>query len=1695
MKKTLRLMFIMTLLICGINLYANNYGENTYQVTLGTGTDTDNSTPFVPKHCYSWSESIYTGTEIGGACTIEAISYHTASVGETLLLDEFNIFMAVTQKNAFRTPTDWTLAESLIQVYSGKNVTIGDTEWEKITLDIPFYYNGNDNLVIVIAKKTSQFNPRSQWYYTKDNASLTYTLFYGNDKSESIAEVPPTTADQGTRMTYRANVVLDVVYGEVSSPIVTTPNPIDFGYRPAASWTRPLKVDFSSESIRAYLLNIESLNPSFILSKHTFPIEITKDNTATVSVKLANSNVVGELNGKLRVTNNYGTDNIEIKAVTYSPVSPDVWEKAAEVTSYPYFDTPDFDNLYDNYYLPGDAQDGPDAVYQLTLNEPTTLSVGLNGKDAKIALYADDFNGKGGPDNDNYYGAVINPDQSTEPEFPEVEKPVLAGNSFSYDFNDGSLADWRTIDADGDRYNWSVTTDGQINAGNDVKSLYSFSFHPGVNSKLDPDNYIVTKNSYTIEKSSVLEFDVKSLDQDNIKENYEVVVSTDGINFFHLGKQSSISVDWTQQTVSLAEYVGQNVVIGFRHFDVETKSSAILIDNVVLKSGSRSSFDKTEKYTVPAGTYYLAVSATERFSVNINATTENGFNPVTEVLAKEADNNNVNLCWSWDFISQEIELLDKNAPSRNYRDDNQKAVVLGYDIYRKNSSTDSDAILLAANVNDTTYVDNTWGNASMGLYQWGVSVIYDNGNGGTYKTPIAYSNVIGKDMFTTFEVVLTTDNGKTAEGAKVAFYNVYEPSYKYEATVDATGRCQWESFRKGTYRYSLSLEGYKQVPQNALMEIWEDKTFEYTFNEVFVLGDIFVSTTGWAMWNHTDAETYDVKLNGTTVAQVWDNYYQFDVTNLVEGQSYKTEVDEYEYTWTYIPCDDLVQATNFEVEVDYKDISLYWTTPVKDYADVSSEFRFDFEDGTLNGWIALDADKDGYTWANSKKYSQTECGYQSWHSAMSHSCIETTALKPDNYLVTTKKYHITEGSKLRFNVSAENKTYSQEHYGIAISTKSNYNSSDFTTLWEETLPKDESSATFHGVWYEKTVDLSEYAGQDVYIAFRHFNCTDQFWINIDNVELTTEETRKKVGEWFTYDNGEYDNAMGLQGNSFYWGMMLPASDVKNYAGQYLTKVSMYDKASHDGRFMIYLGGDKAPEMLVHTQDYSGTGKNEYVEYELTMPVEITGEHNVWVVFNNYNGEFVAPACTKPTYANGRWFSTNGVVWDDMAVKYGYNFTWLIRAYVEELPIPNSSDIEVLGVMLYRDGQLLTRTPLTGESYFEVLPEYGNYEYSLRVVYGGEKETYYAMSCPQTIELNHEMKCKAPKDLFGSSSISADGKIGTLLEWPYTLHGSEWLHYDNGISYTGLGLSGAATYWGIMFPAEDLEFYNGTLITKISIFDYETHNGNFLIYYGGDDAPEMLIHSQPYNCTGKKDFVEFELTSPIPVDATTNLWIVVNSHNGNYPAAICEDQGNKNGRWMSTDGVNWADIGAIPDLAGTFMVRAFVTSNFGRTVALGTERNDNATFSHYNVYRGTSMNNLKLIAQPKIGYYFDEVEKGAYYYQVTATYFEDDIECTSDYANSYLEPENNFIKVEVTSVINNDANTTKVYPNPVSNNLNVVAENMKRITIINALGQVVYDRNVNSDNEIINMSSYDSGIYMLRITTENGVTTNRISVIK
>jgi hypothetical protein len=79
------------------------------------------------------------------------------------------------------------------------------------------------------------------------------------------------------------------------------------------------------------------------------------------------------------------------------------------------------------------------------------------------------------------------------------------------------------------------------------------------------------------------------------------------------------------------------------------------------------------------------------------------------------------------------------------------------------------------------------------------------------------------------------------------------------------------------------------------------------------------------------------------------------------------------------------------------------------------------------------------------------------------------------------------------------------------------------------------------------------------------------------------------------------------------------------------------------------------------------------------------------------------------------------------------------------------------------------------------------------------------------------------------------------------------------------------------------------------------------------------------------------------------------------------------------------------------------------------------------------------------------------------------------------------------MIGENAEKVAVYPNPTSSKVTVQAKGMNHITVLNTLGQMVYDANVDGDLQNLDMSQYEAGVYMVRVTSENGTNVQRVVV--
>jgi hypothetical protein len=140
------------------------------------------------------------------------------------------------------------------------------------------------------------------------------------------------------------------------------------------------------------------------------------------------------------------------------------------------------------------------------------------------------------------------------------------------------------------------------------------------------------------------------------------------------------------------------------------------------------------------------------------------------------------------------------------------------------------------------------------------------------------------------------------------------------------------------------------------------------------------------------------------------------------------------------------------------------------------------------GWSSIDNDGDGNDW-----FQYGFVPYAGAFSAASASWSGGAVLFPDNFLVTPQRTVTDDNPILRWYHAAQDPDWPSDFYGVWVSTTGNA-AEDFTDeVFSETIENE--------VWVERTVDLSAYIGQDIYLAFRHYNSSDWFYMKIDNVVL------------------------------------------------------------------------------------------------------------------------------------------------------------------------------------------------------------------------------------------------------------------------------------------------------------------------------------------------------------------------------------------------------------------------------------------------------------------------------------------------------------------------------------------------------------------------------------------------------------------
>ena len=230
------------------------------------------------------------------------------------------------------------------------------------------------------------------------------------------------------------------------------------------------------------------------------------------------------------------------------------------------------------------------------------------------------------------------------------------------------------------------------------------------------------------------------------------------------------------------------------------------------------------------------------------------------------------------------------------------------------------------------------------------------------------------------------------------------------------------------------------------------------------------------------------------------------------GEPVYCENNQHRYTCTRCSATEDEACTNVTtlenaVEKQYCSVCGHVVSEVTgDIKETLTGWGFETDPET-DGWQYLDADGDSYTWqwnlaednSGNQPYSSFTC-YEGNGCLTSASYINNVGeLTPDNWAISPA-FSLTDseitGAEVTFWAAGQDSDYPDEKFTVYAGT-----TADPTSM--TALVEDDFTAT--GEYQKYTAMLTQdLIGQStVYIAIVHHNCTDNYWLNIDNVEIVT----------------------------------------------------------------------------------------------------------------------------------------------------------------------------------------------------------------------------------------------------------------------------------------------------------------------------------------------------------------------------------------------------------------------------------------------------------------------------------------------------------------------------------------------------------------------------------------------------------------
>ena len=1525
-------------------------------ITIGSGTATNVYLPSYSYYCYTLSEQIYTSEDLDMPGAITSLAFYNAGETKTRTYD---IYMVNTEKTYFESSNDWITPTAEDLVFSG-TVTMVSGMWTTFVFDHPFVYDGT-NFALIVDDNTGSYTDSPHMACRVFGTENMQAMRIYSDGPDYDPFNP--TQYQATGTYYEKNQIRITMESLTASTPMVNPNPIDLGYRPNGAWMPPYTFNLYNPGYYTNINSISVTNPYFQLDTEglSFPFNLGYHGNRDIKVNWGTGG--GQINGLLDI--NYG-DNESVQynmtAHAYTPVRPDVWEKAQTVTSFPY--TANLNSstmsLYNNYRLPPiNIVDGADAVYKLVFTEDTYLSASVtSGEDGKVALYKEDFNGVGGPDLNNNY---------TAPEMPIEEWLYYDDGNYyrSWRANSG-ISSWGilfTPDQLTDYQNSKLTKvalyDTYDNIGMHTIIIYQGGDIPSNGTLLYTQSFEPYSNNswHEVYLDATLPIDVT--------QNLWIIMHHEGGGYPMSACQytGDPNGQWVNTNDGSGWYIHNSDTWMIRGFVTNASGRTM-----ALESNNNSDVLFSDDFENGLGNWIL---------IDADGDGENwyGYNSSDGLSINAHSGSMVASSWSW-----------------------RNSVVINPDQYMISPLVEGAASIEYYVNTNASYPDHYAVMASStGTNASDFSIVFEETAPGSRSGNYAPANNVTRGGYRGDWISRTIE---LPEGTKyVAFrhFNSYDMNYLFidDVTIISggdMGNINNKTVTPGTYylvasstsnewtveinadevpcpdpAYNPSPANYAEVnPERTIELSWQFGTRTTEYKLMFGTTESCEQTL--VDWTRQLGHHY------TLPALLDDMTYYWKVVERNDGCSEGVESPIWSFTTRLNAPRNLYAEEDFIIEGS--NAVLYWTTPARTLLSYNV-----YQDGVLIGNTT-----DTYYVVEGLTYNMD--GYAFYVTGV----FDAGESDPSNY---TYVYVSGLGYVNGFvyeqdgDTGIENATVTftgYDEYGY-------YSSYSFITdangYYEGSLKAGSYSATASCAGYQ-----DKYYGS-VGIIFN--TLTEGIDIILDELFNPVAEVLAEyypdandpsspyvkvmwsnyLSGWHTYIESEFDNAYRSSVGNPSWGYEYPVEVISQYTGCNLTKVAVFSDniwGAVGGNFTcsIYLGGS-APEegTLVSTITVDvPVNVGDWVEYNLVNPVHISGIEPLWVIWHansttGYGGGYPA-GCASHSSSYGDWWNNGQDGWGHMG-----SCTWTMKNYFSNLsgrdfaltyspsviskgngnqqnrtiannsnhseahevainPNPERIPFEVeendRSLQYYRvyRTNAYNNGPYTSEntevlsdqlydtlyidaSWIDAAP--GVYKWGIGSVYSGNRSneiegpiSWAKMNTPS-------------RDVTFTASVdpNANTNVGRARDG--------WLAYDDGTYATSMGNATAYDWtWGVMYPASMLGSNN--TLSKVAIYNtsYNEENITIDIYQGGTSGPSTLLASQ--TVTPTEGLQEVTLTNPVAIDPSQNLWITLTEH-GTYVLTACNST-EANNDWVLLD-EEWAHLGDLASSLASYgwMIRAYV----------------------------------------------------------------------------------------------------------------------------------------------------------------------------